>query len=655
MVIGFGPGADAGAEAGRGAATRPATRCADELATGADQFRRQAAEASAVSAVLASAMPGWVDGPNRPGRPGDGPALESDSPLAGRLRGAMVAWHRQLAAGAEVLRAVAGWLDRVALVLPPAGASSELATSSELANLPGPLAMPATGALGASWPAVAAVRTGPAVVIRLAPDELRDCAGRLHSVGGRAAGLGWVVARSVVGVEPALQHAMMLSSASLSSASLSSVSLSASVVGALREVERALRAVSAGALAAAVDLECRLARLVEGVPVLASGPTPARLASSGPGSAGQPSALAIAAGVLEAIHLTTSGSPRGGLAVDTLRAARSALARLPAAARAAVVAQVPGEDLAALGARAAWLAASPSRLADPSARGLVRYAAELAGLADELLAAAPAEMIHDLVRELPWLEPAPPARPAGQLPLWADRSSEPLVRDGVEPDDVGQGTVPDCYLAAALVGIAAQDPDQLVRGIRRNPNGTATVTLHPGVNRDRGAGPLSVTVTATLAQWLVRTSDDGPPVRQELAADADNAGGRGELWPALYEKAFARLRGGYPALGYGSTTDALATLTGHRATGRDARHLHPDDLAAALGRGEVVLITTRQRTRPAGLVAAHAYAVLAVDTGRGQVLLRNPWDPPATGSNEQWYDWAAVSPDVHTVVCGATR
>ncbi|WP_263864097.1 C2 family cysteine protease, partial [Candidatus Frankia nodulisporulans] len=221
-------------------------------------------------------------------------------------------------------------------------------------------------------------------------------------------------------------------------------------------------------------------------------------------------------------------------------------------------------------------------------------------------------------------------------------------------------TVPDCYLAAALVGFAAQDPDRLAAGIRRNPNGTATVTLHPGADRGEGATPTNVTatnvtVTANLAQGLVRMRRDGPVGWQELAVDADNADGRGELWPALYEKAFARLRGGYPALGYGSTVAALSTLTGHRASWRDARRIGSDDLAAALGDGEVVLVTTRERTRPAGLVAAHAYAVLAVDSARGQVLLRNPWDPPTGETNERWYDWSAVRGDVRTVVRGATR
>ncbi|MCL9759026.1 C2 family cysteine protease [Frankia sp. AiPa1] len=137
--------------------------------------------------------------------------------------------------------------------------------------------------------------------------------------------------------------------------------------------------------------------------------------------------------------------------------------------------------------------------------------------------------------------------------------------------------------------------------------------------------------------------------------DGDNADGAGELWPALYEKAYARLRGGYPALGYGSTTRALSTLTGRPATWRDAHRLGPDDLATLISRGEVVMVTTRDQTRPGGLVAAHAYAVLAVDVARGQVLLRNPWDPPAGSRNEQWYAWSAVLPDARTVVRGATR
>jgi hypothetical protein len=142
---------------------------------------------------------------------------------------------------------------------------------------------------------------------------------------------------------------------------------------------------------------------------------------------------------------------------------------------------------------------------------------------------------------------------------------------------------------------------------------------------------------------------------QEIGMDGDDAGGRAELWPALYEKAYARLRGGYPALGFGSAADGLRTVTGRPVARRRAGGTDVATLAALLGRGEVVTVTTRERTGPGGLVASHAYAVLAADAAHGRVLLRNPWDPPPGGDGQRWYSWSAVLPDTRVVVHGPTR
>ncbi|MCL9797102.1 C2 family cysteine protease, partial [Frankia sp. AgKG'84/4] len=226
-----------------------------------------------------------------------------------------------------------------------------------------------------------------------------------------------------------------------------------------------------------------------------------------------------------------------------------------------------------------------------------------------------------------------------------------LVRDGAAPGDVGQGTVADCYLAAALIGVAHQDPGLITDGLRRNLNGTATVILHPG-----GGDPVAVTVTAALpARRVAGTAAAGPDPVQELAMDADNRTGQPELWPALYEKAYARLHGGYPGIGFGSAAAGLRTITGRTVGHRDAADTTVADLAGLLRRAAAVTVTTRSRTRPGGLAAAHAYALLAVDVTAGRVLLRNPWDPPPGQTNEQWYPWSWVVPDARTVVHGATR
>ncbi len=269
-----------------------------------------------------------------------------------------------------------------------------------------------------------------------------------------------------------------------------------------------------------------------------------------------------------------------------------------------------------------------ARLAGTPKPGAVLAAVELAGLADDLLAGAPTDLLGELVRALPWLEPAAPLAAGAQRSgpvLGVDRSGDAVVRDGVDPGDVGQGAVADCYLAAALIGLARQDPALLAERLRRNPNGTATITFSPGSGVTAG-----VTVTATLPARRVTTSVplDGGGGRgeavQEIAMDGDNAAGQPELWPALYEKAYARLHGGYPAIAFGSAAAALRTLTGLPVSRRAARATSVVDLTALLDGGEVVVLTTRTRTRPGGLVAAHAYPVLAVDAARGRYCCAIP-------------------------------
>lgn len=344
----------------------------------------------------------------------------------------------------------------------------------------------------------------------------------------------------------------------------------------------------------------------------------------------------VAAGLVALI-----GTEPKALAAGEVREVGRRLAELPPATREAVIGRLRGAPLAVL-------AAAVTRLT----KGLAaRTRAELVALAavpDLLLASAPAVMLDELVWLLPDLEPAPPGGGHRAGAPGADGADagrrDPVIRDGISSADVGQGGVDDCYLAAALIGLARQRPALLADNIRENANGTLTVTLY----RDGRAFP--VTVTRDLPGLAAGDGDGGGarPARTGMAAY--DATGQPELWAAVYEKAYARAHGGYDSINGGDPGVATSDLTG-----RPHRTLRPSAvtvqaLATSLAAGEVVIVSTGDDAPrvESGLVSRHAYTVLAVDVAGGRVRLRNPWEHPGQELSA-WYRWDELRPGLLAV------
>ncbi|KAJ5688618.1 Peptidase C2 calpain domain III [Penicillium macrosclerotiorum] len=109
------------------------------------------------------------------------------------------------------------------------------------------------------------------------------------------------------------------------------------------------------------------------------------------------------------------------------------------------------------------------------------------------------------------------------------------------------------------------------------------------------------------------------------------------LWPALVEKAYLKVRGGYDFPGSNSGTD-LWVLTGwipeqlflhnedatsEQIWGRLYRPFSCGDVVLTIGTGKL----TEREQRELGLVSEHDYAILDMkeNNGRRQFLLKNPW------------------------------
>ena len=214
-----------------------------------------------------------------------------------------------------------------------------------------------------------------------------------------------------------------------------------------------------------------------------------------------------------------------------------------------------------------------------------------------------------------------------------------------KPRDVGQGALGDCWLLSSL-SVLAHFPE-LVRRV------LVTAELSK-----RGVYACRL---CRAGEWRVVYVDDLLPVRRDgLCAFCQVT----VLWPALVEKACAKLFGGYGCLDQGNAAEALGLLTGlptevvpcdanDLCTTLSKAHRAGFVLSASCGKDDVHESVYER----VGLLSAHEYAILrmeALPDGRRLIQLRNPW-----GAHEwkgPWSrhasQWRALPPSV-VAACNA--
>jgi len=204
----------------------------------------------------------------------------------------------------------------------------------------------------------------------------------------------------------------------------------------------------------------------------------------------------------------------------------------------------------------------------------------------------------------------------------------------IDPNDVSQGRLGDCYFVAALAALAKQSPETLRKVITDNGDGTYVVHFHEG-------GDVVVDSRFPMKNGQVQFAEEG---------DQDQEKGA-ELWVMLIEKAWAKLKGGYEVIRGSkvrmSSTDAMQAISG-----KDTRTIRPaamsgdqliEALADAEAKGWPVTIGVKnvsdaeevKKVKATGLVPNHAFAVMSVDKGAKTITVYNPWGkeykvPPLT-------------------------
>ena len=219
----------------------------------------------------------------------------------------------------------------------------------------------------------------------------------------------------------------------------------------------------------------------------------------------------------------------------------------------------------------------------------------------------------------------------------------PLFKGGIEPADVFQGQIGDCYFPSAMAALAQNHGEEIEKMIKSNGDGTYTVTFK---EKDWMSGrfkdvPIKVDGDLYVRSW-------GGPLY-----GASGRGDRGEttmeLWFPLIEKAYAAWKGSYNEIGSGGlSNDVFEAVLGKDgrfnsvSPGTEARTWQT--IKTAIDAKQPVSAGTHGDDQAAiytntGVYADHSYSILgyAERNGEKYVKLRNPWgesEPAGNGPND---------------------
>jgi len=186
-----------------------------------------------------------------------------------------------------------------------------------------------------------------------------------------------------------------------------------------------------------------------------------------------------------------------------------------------------------------------------------------------------------------------------------------LFQDGINENDVSQGSCADCYFLAPLAGTASQMPDVIDSMIIDNGDDTYTVRFYNNGVADY------VTVDRYLPTW-----SSGNRVYVDWGGGSYNESDN-ELWAALVEKAYAQINesgwigqdgtNSYEGIGWGWAV-SISQITSLDTSG----YISFNDFDAflnAFNDGEVIYLSG----------GGHAYTVVDYDSVTQEFTIYNPW------------------------------
>ncbi|MCJ1442745.1 MAG: cysteine protease [Stictis urceolatum] len=203
--------------------------------------------------------------------------------------------------------------------------------------------------------------------------------------------------------------------------------------------------------------------------------------------------------------------------------------------------------------------------------------------------------------------------------------------------DLVQDVTSDCSVVASLCAETA-------RSERLGPDRESIVkaTMHPSPGTSR-SGKYVLKLNFNGCFRRVEIDDRLPASRVEKRAlHVFDRRDSGVIWPALVEKAYLKVRGGYDFPGSNSGTD-LWVLTGwipeqlFFESDEMVSNLFWKRLYQGFNYGDVLVTMGTPRLslreeKASGLASEHAYAVVDVreENGRRELLIKNPWSEGGT-------------------------
>lgn len=236
---------------------------------------------------------------------------------------------------------------------------------------------------------------------------------------------------------------------------------------------------------------------------------------------------------------------------------------------------------------------------------------------------------------------------------WKDGGE--FFKDVTEYNDPIQGAVGNCYLIAALAAVAWTDPLLIVH--RNRPIGTGETNRTNAIDFF-SKGPIGQIYKNGATKRVEVTDKILFNSWNQVAYCRSND--LGEIWPSLYEKAFAKWITGDTSdvpnitlTAYGDPAKTMAQINNktpyyYATTPRTANELYGIVAVNSLGNRTIYPMTAW--TYPSGnfftgsnIAANHAYTVLGYTykNGKQYIILRNPWGvvEPAGLSTYQGLLW----------------
>jgi len=258
------------------------------------------------------------------------------------------------------------------------------------------------------------------------------------------------------------------------------------------------------------------------------------------------------------------------------------------------------------------------------------------------------------VTGIEWKRPHEIGDPTWECKMFSGLKNGKEQDTGIDPDDVAQGRIGNCYFLAAIANTAGATQDVIIKDL---------------IVENYGKQGLYGVKFFINGQWNTVLVDDRLPCIFEgsqwkpiFAGMKDHSKQEAkvkELWPMIFEKAWSKLHMSYEATAAGDTADATNYLTGGFVTKMEIERpslfakdhwnelveiMHPEkDEEKVFCSSNTRYDANEAALAEKGLVSGHAYSILQMKESKINnvrfIQLRNPW-----GCSEWLGDWSDKDP-----------